>query len=401
MEVSLLTGGDDKPYVFGLVNTVIKNSVSLEVVGGDGLDFPEWQGVSGLRFLNLRRRLNESAGPGVKLWRLLASYVRLVHYAWIAKPLIFHIIWNNKFEYFDRTAMMMYYKWVLRKSVLFTAHNVNKAKRDLADTYLNRLTLKAQYWLCDLIFVHTDEMKQELIREFGCDASKIMVVPFGINNAVPHTDLTPAAAKARLGVGKDEKAILFFGRIVPYKGLEYLVAAFQDVLPDGKDYRLIIAGRPEKDCLQYFERIRERVNEGRTGKKVTLRIEYVPDEETEVFFKAADVLVLPYRNIYQSGVLFLAYSFGLPVIVSDVGGLRSEVVEGKTGFLCRPEDPSELGKTIEKYFSGEFFGNLGEHRRWIQKYAHDRYSWDAVGELTASAYKRSCERACGNGKVVA
>ena len=73
-----------------------------------------------------------------------------------------------------------------------------------------------------------------------------------------------------------------------------------------------------------------------------LRAEYIPDDETELYFKAADVLVLPYRHIYQSGVLFLGYSFGLPVLAADVGALKEEIVEGKTGFVFKPEDSVDL-----------------------------------------------------------
>ena len=82
-----------------------------------------------------------------------------------------------------------------------------------------------------------------------------------------------------------------------------------------------------------------------------LRAEYIPDEETELYFKAADVLVLPYRHIYQSGVLFLGYSFGLPVLAADVGTLKDEIIEGKTGFVFRPEDPVDLASAIERYFA--------------------------------------------------
>lgn len=400
MEVSLLTGGDDKPYVFGLVRVLVQNSIRLEVVGGDGLDFPEWRGVHGLRFLNLRAKLNSSASPLIKLWRILASYARLLRYTSSAGPRILHIIWNNKFEYLDRTAIMVYYKIVLRKFVVLTAHNVNKAKRDHVDTYLNRLTLKVQYKLCDWIFVHTEEMKQELVNEFGVSGSRITVIPFGINNSIPNTGLTSVEARSKLGIEKEEKVILFFGRIVPYKGLEYLATAFQDVLPNDGYYRLIIAGRPEKDCVQYFDAIRERLDLGGANKKVTLRIEYVPDAETEVFFKAADVLVLPYRNIYQSGVLFIAYNYGLPVIASDVGGLRSEIVEGQTGYVCKPEDPSDLGRAIEVYFASELFRNLGDHRKRIQKYAHSRYSWEVVGDMTVKAYQCLGEKLPQDGAAV-
>ncbi len=80
------------------------------------------------------------------------------------------------------------------------------------------------------------------------------------------------------------------------------------------------------------------------------RADFIPDDETEVYFKAADVLVLPYRHIYQSGVLFLGYSFGLPVLAADVGALKEDIVEGKTGFVFRPEDPADLAETIARLF---------------------------------------------------
>ena len=110
IEVSLLTGGDDKPYVFGLARVLIKNSISLEMVGGDGLDTPEWHSTPGVRFINLRRKLNNPANFAIKLSRILASYGRLVRYAWDARPKVFHILWNYKFEFIDRTLLMLYYK---------------------------------------------------------------------------------------------------------------------------------------------------------------------------------------------------------------------------------------------------------------------------------------------------
>ena len=84
--------------------------------------------------------------------------------------------------------------------------------------------------------------------------------------------------------------------------------------------------------------------------RIIERIEYIPDEETELFFKAADVLVLPYTRIFQGGVLFLGYGFGLPVIASNVGSLREEIVEGKTGFVFKARDSSDLAGIIGKYF---------------------------------------------------
>ena len=105
-----------------------------------------------------------------------------------------------------------------------------------------------------------------------------------------------------------------------------------------------------------------------------------------MYFKAADVLALPYRHIYQSGVLFLGYSFGLPVIAADVGTLREDVIEGRTGFLCKPEDPVDLARAIETYFASDLFQSLHTWRKEIRQYAHERHSWDVVGHMTRNVY---------------
>jgi glycosyltransferase involved in cell wall biosynthesis len=102
--------------------------------------------------------------------------------------------------------------------------------------------------------------------------------------------------------------------------------------------------------------------------------------------KAADVLVLPYKEIFQSGVLFLAYSFGLPVVATDVGSFREEIVEGQTGFLSKPGDPTEFAKAIEGYFASDLFKNLKDRRQEIKDYAGANHSWHAVAELTRNAY---------------
>ena len=129
-----------------------------------------------------------------KLSKVLLYYVTLVRYVAHSSPKILHILWNNKFELFDRTILMLYYK-ALGKRVAFTAHNVNRAKRDAKDSWFNRVTLRIQYRLCDHIFVHTQKMKDELCRDFAVTEKGVTVIPFPINNASPNTELTSVEAK--------------------------------------------------------------------------------------------------------------------------------------------------------------------------------------------------------------
>ena len=161
ISVTLLTGGGDRPYVFGLATELISKRAALDLIGSDYVDFPEYHNRSGVRFLNLRGDQNTDVSLAQKVSRVLRYYAKLIGYAATAKPKIFHILWNNKIETFDRTLLMLYYK-LLGKKVVLTVHNVNAAVRDSKDTPLNRLTLRIQYRLADHIFVHTEKMKNEL-----------------------------------------------------------------------------------------------------------------------------------------------------------------------------------------------------------------------------------------------
>jgi D-inositol-3-phosphate glycosyltransferase len=392
IEIGLLTGCQDRPYAFGLAMALISKGVHLDIIGGDEIDSPELHTTPNLRFLNFRGSQRNDANFAEKLSKLLVYYTKLIRYAARSKPERLHILWNNKFEFFDRTILMLYYK-ALGKKIALTAHNVNQARRDAKDSWLNRATLRIQYRLCDHIFVHTQRMKDELSQDFDVAEKAVTVIRHPVNDAFPDTELTPADAKRRMGLKNHEKAILFFGRIRPYKGIEYLLNAFRLLSIDEQaNYRLIVAGEPKKGSEEYLHEIQQSIKRDFNQGQVILRIQFIPDEEMELYLKGADVLVLPYKEIFQSGVLFLAYSFGLPVVATDVGSFREEIVEGRTGFLCQPGDPAELAKAIETYFASDLFKNLKVSRQELKDYANVNHSWHAVAELTCNAYAKMLGR---------
>jgi len=136
----------------------------------------------------------------------------------------------------------------------------------------------------------------------------------------------------------------------------------------------------------YLDEIRQIASRDFKPGEITLKFQFIPDREMEIYLKGGDVLVLPYKDIFQSGVLFLAYTFGLPVVATDVGSFREEIVEGKTGFICKPGDPADLAKSLETYFLSDIYANLHTRRQDIKDYANTVHSWDAVAELTHNAY---------------
>lgn len=387
IEVCLLTGGDDRPYALGMASTLVGRAISVDFIGSDKLDAPELHNTPLLAFLNLRGDQSEEAPFRRKFVRILTYYGRLLKYVLRARPRIFHVLWNNKFEHFDRTLLMLYYR-LFGKRIVFTAHNVNTRKRDGRDSWLNRLTLRIQYRLCRQILVHTPAMKNELIADFKIPSQQVTVIPFGINNTCPSTALGRQEARERVGLGPIEKVLLFFGQIAPYKGLEYLVSAFSELAKRNPDYRLLIAGKVKKGYSAYWNEIQGRIGASEIHRRVVTRIEHIPDKEVEWYFKAADVVVIPYVEIFQSGVPFLSYSFGLPVIATDVGSLREDIVEGETGFLCQPKDSVDLARTIKTYFASDLYQELEARRRRIQAFANERYSWTRVGEILDGVYRQ-------------
>lgn len=383
-QVAVLTGGRDRPYALGLAATLIAHGVAFDFIASDELDDPELRRSPLLHFLNLRKEMRSNVSALRKVVRVTLYYWRLLIYAATARPKIFHLLWNNKFTVLDRTLLMLYYR-ALRKHVVLTVHNVNSGWRDNNDSLLNRLTLRIQYRLCDHLFVHTEQMKRELQACFGVTDTKISVIPFPINNIVPNTALSTSEAKQQLGLSGFHKVVLFFGWIAPYKGLEYLIDAMAILAPKDPSYRLVVAGLP-KNCQSYWEAIKRRLSDPQLGSCVIERSEFVPDADIEIYFKGADVAVLPYLYIFQSGVIFLSYNFGLPVIATDVGSLRDYIVEGKTGFVCKPQDPIDLANQIATYFASELYKQLPLRRREIHEFGNLGHSWAKVGDITSAVY---------------
>jgi D-inositol-3-phosphate glycosyltransferase len=380
--VALLTGGTDKHYAVALAAALAEHGTSVDFVASTALDCAEVH-VRRITFLDLRGDQREDVAFVHKIVRILKYYVRLIVYAARCEPTVFHILWNNKFEVFDRTFLMLYYR-LLGKQVVLTAHNVNAAQRDGKDSWLNRRTLRIQYRLCSAIFAHTELMKRQLVEDFGVAEDRVILIPYGINVTIPSVGLTKAQARARLGLGLDERVLLFFGQIAPYKGLEYLLDAVATLAPRDSGLRLLVAGKVKQGWDVYWDSIKERSSVVR--ERTIEHIRFIPDEEIEQFFTAADALVLPYTYIFQSGVLFMAYSFGLPVIATDVGSLKEYVMEGRTGFVCRPQDVADLVTTIERYFKSDLYQNLERRRDDIQQLARQRHSWTTVATITAAAY---------------
>jgi D-inositol-3-phosphate glycosyltransferase len=186
------------------------------------------------------------------------------------------------------------------------------------------------------------------------------------------------ASAAYLGLNSDTNYILFFGFIRAYKGLDLLLEGFASshTRSDGKA-RLIVAGEFYENDEPYMKIIEER----QLRDDVILIKRFINDDEVKYLFGVADLVVQPYRNATQSGVTQIAYHFSKPMIVTDVGGLREIVPDGRCGFVVKA-DSADIAKAIDRFYSGEFAEAFAVGIREEKA----RYGWDRMTAAVRDLY---------------
>jgi glycosyltransferase involved in cell wall biosynthesis len=389
MKVALLTGGQDQHYALGLLGTLQRKPVHIEFIGNNVMATSEVVRAGHVQFCNLVGDQGPDTSIRQKVLRVLQYYTRLVMYAAHTDVKLFHILWFRKFPYIERTLLNVYFK-ILGKKLVFTAHNIDdQARNGQKRSFVNKFSLMFLYNIVDHVLVHTSKMESQLIEEFGIAKEKITVVPHGINDVIPEARVTRLEAKQQLAFGLNDKILLFFGNIAPYKGLEDLIRALAELIDEDDRFRLVIAGPVKaKDCEGYWQKLEKMIQALRLSDYVRKEVRFIPDEDVGVFFKASDVSVLPYKRIYQSGVLLLSYRQGLPVIAADVGSLREDIVEGQTGLIFRPGDPVDLAAKIRMYFASDLYRELESNGQRIREYGDNRFSWEKNVDYTIAVYKR-------------
>jgi glycosyltransferase involved in cell wall biosynthesis len=251
---------------------------------------------------------------------------------------------------------------------VFIIDNVMPHERRPGDRFMTRLAMR---WV-DGFIVQSNIVRRELYDWFPeAKGREVVYVPHPVYDCYPETTLSKDEARRELGLNPGGKVLLFFGLVRRYKGLDILLQALPGILnKSDENIHLLVAG----EFYEPEEMYRRQVADLGLQDRVTIINQYIANEDIGMVFHAADLLVLPYRSATQSGVVQVAYNFGLPVVSTKVGGLPEVVREGETGFLVEPENPDQLGDIIVEYFRG----NLGETMTENLRDARVRFSWDGM-----------------------
>lgn len=198
---------------------------------------------------------------------------------------------------------------------------------------------------------------------------------------IPHGDYSFFASGGPGDPVEEEDAVLFFGRIEPYKGLEYLLRAMPTVWEESPSTRLIVAGNGS------LEPYGDLLGDGR----IETVNRFIDDAEVPVLFSRARLVALPYVEGTQTGVIPIAYAFRRPVVVSDVGSIPEVVEEGRTGFVVPPRDPPALAGAILKILQNEPL-RITMGAAAYEKMTRE-LSWGPISDRTIAAYREVMELA--------
>lgn len=188
--------------------------------------------------------------------------------------------------------------------------------------------------------------------------------------------IEPTAARARLGL-PEKPTMLFFGYVRRYKGLDLLIEALPRIR-ERIDTQLIVAGEFYDDR----EEIERRIKELNVGDAVRIFSDYIPNEEVNLYFSAAEVIVQPYRSATPSGVAQTAFFFDKPMIVTNLGVLSEVIPDGVAGFVVPPEDPNSLADAVVRFFGlgpNHFSEGVAAQKR--------KFSWEALTDQLATFFK--------------
>jgi len=329
-----------------------------------------------------------------KLFTYIASRLSFLKVSWLRKPL-------KALEYPVNLAFFIEYVWRKRPDILhfqwvvmplvdylmfkclrelgirlvYTAHNLLPHE----EKKWHKRQYSFLYHIVDSIIVHSNSNREELIKAFAVDSGKVHVIPQGNFSDFSGRVMTKETAKRALGLDPDQRAVLFFGLIKPYKGLEYLIKAFPAVKKKVPKAVLLIVGKSED-----FSPYRALIHRLGIVESVIVQPRFISYKEIATYFCAADLVVLPYIKTYQSAVLLMAYTFGRPVVTTATGGLPEVVEEGKSGYVVPPREEQELAEAICDILSDDFkMSQMGYYARYL---AETRYSWQNIARATFEVY---------------
>ena len=292
----------------------------------------------------------------------LIARIKLIHFMWIVSPwLDYQVIRLLK---------------AVGCRIVYTAHNPFPHEYRHSD-----IKRYCRIYQCvDHVIALTDYTKNEIVAHCNVPLGKISVIPHGHYDPLfSHYGCNDALAQKVRQKARGRRTIAFLGGIRPYKGLDVFIEAFPLIKQRMPDVLFLVAGSAQVGDKKELEARLARCEVD----MLWADIRFLPVADMKAYLSVTDVLVQPYVSASQSGNTAMAYAAGVPVICTDVGGLREMTEDGKTGYVVAPGCPEALAEAVATCFKGDNYPKLSSNAR---RAAAVQYSWGKIAAQTAAIY---------------
>jgi D-inositol-3-phosphate glycosyltransferase len=365
-------GGSFHFYTFGQCIGLSNAGVQLSLYANNETENPH---IKGVHFYSFYNNLFSSKYKWISGLRWVVGTLKSVLHARLQGISVFHlhIFYTNILILFN-----LFLVKLLFGKVVLTVHDVTSFDSENESTIISKFI----YNLTDIVLTHNAFSKNEIIKVTSISSSNIYIIPHG--NYTPFISIQndKSNSKEKLNLPKDKTILLFFGMIKKVKGLEILLEAFKKVVDTNSDIVLLIAGKPWENDFAEYQKIIDRNN---LSKHIILHTKFIPHEDVEHYYCASDLVVLPYKKIYQSGVLMMTLSYERPAIVSNLPPLMEVISDNENGFLFEAENSNDLSDKLIEILADK--KNLEIVRKKGTELINTKYGWDEIGRLTKLAYE--------------
>lgn len=333
-------------YTYPMANGLYKAGADVELV----IDLKQEAENCQCPRLNLFNTDEKNISKVAKLKNYISSYRRLCKKLSKGNYDIVHTQWYT-FSPID-----YYYLRKMKKRFgvryVATVHDILPFNQKPYDMFFH----KKLYALADAIILQAPGNVKRFADLFPESAAKTHMIPHGhMLDYVETRD--KQASREKLGLPRDKKIFLFFGQIKKVKGVDVLLKAVAKLRSRYPELYTVVAGSVWKADFTECEQI---IASEKLDDCVHTDIRYIPDEEVADFYSAADACVLPYTDVYQSGVIQLAYGYRKAVVATALPAFTQFVKEEETGFIAEPGDPDSLADALEKALQASDLDALGQ-----------------------------------------
>jgi glycosyltransferase involved in cell wall biosynthesis len=342
-------------------------------------DIELFKDIKMFKILDIAWKLKVSKGSiayGFRAVQYIMNLFLLSFYIFTNKISILHIQWLPLLKYFKLELIFLsLWKKMSKVKIVYTTHNI--LPHDTGNKHFD--TFKKVYDLADKLICHVNITKQELQDRFNIQADKIEVIPHG--PLFEDFDIKSKESACESLQLHNVKNVLILGYIRPYKGIDFLVDTWKEVIKEEPEAQLIICGKANKESE---DEIRAKIDTLGLNDNVVTRFKFVDTEEVPLYHFAADIIVFPYKRIDQSGALYTAMAAGKPIITTNVGGFKEVIIDGENGYLVEYGDTRDFTEKIIHLLNDKNKKeNMGEVNYNLIK---SQYSWKVIAESTVKVY---------------